>query len=326
MRFHIADLDSAPFSGDWIFVKLAVARKPSKRSSEIIYSFGVGVHREGIFCNKGFPGEPLPFRDNTINFVDASRTGGSEMGFFGKLMTLIRGFFIRAGDDMVSGSPEAIRSTYAAAIADSQKRYKDLETAVALLARERERTEDRLKELDREEQELTRKLEGALASAEAEPNDMSHREAGIRYQTRIQEIDDLQLKLTQDLEAQKNKVEEYKLKLRGFKEEIDRLKREQGEMVAEYVSNQQVIMLEDRLKGLGESVVDQSVVAIREKIAGLKAQAKIASEMNQASSGSMDQKYEQLGAQTQAAQKFDDLLKARQGAKEDVKTKTRDLG
>jgi phage shock protein A len=248
------------------------------------------------------------------------------MGFFGKLFTLIRGFFIRAGDDMVAGSPEAIRSTYAAAISDSQRRYKDLETAVALLARERERTEERLKDLDREELELTRKLEGALSAAEAQPSDPSHREAGIRYQTRIQEIDEIQLKLTQELEGQRNKVEEYKLKLRGFKEEIDRLKREQGEMVAEYVSNQQVIMLEDRLKGLGDTVVDQSVVAIREKVAGLKAQAKIASEMNSASLGSQDKAYEQIGAQTQAAQKFDDLLKARQQTKEGTKAKTRDLG
>jgi phage shock protein A len=248
------------------------------------------------------------------------------MGFFGKLFTLIRGFFIRAGDDMVAGSPEAIKATYAAAIADSQRRYKDLETAVALLARERERTEDRLKQFDREEQELSKKFEGALSAAEADPNNPAHREAGIRYQTRIQEIDEQQLKLTQELEGQKNKVDEYKLKLRGFKEEIDRLKREQGEMVAEYVSNQQVIMLEDRLKGLGDSVVDQSVVAIREKIAGLKAQAKIAAEMNQASLGSQDQAYEQIGAQTQAANKFDELLKARQQVKEGAKAKTRDLG
>ena len=248
------------------------------------------------------------------------------MGFFGKLITLIRGFFIRAGDDMVAGSPEAIKSTYAAAISDAQKRYKELEAAVALLARERERTEERLRALGLEEQDLLKKLEGALTAVEAEPGNTEHREAGIRYQTRIQEIESVQEKLSQDLELQKSKVEEYKIKLRGFKDEIERLKREQGEMIAEFVSSQQVLMLEDRLKGLSDNVVDQSIIAIREKVANIKSQVKIASEMNQAHQYSQDKKYEKLGEETLAAQKFDELLKTRQQAREGVKTRTRDLG
>ncbi len=248
------------------------------------------------------------------------------MSFFGKLITLIRGFFIRSGDDLVTGSPEAIKSTYAVAIADSQKRYKELEAAVALLARERERTEERLKTLEYEEQDLQKKLEGALSAAEADQNNPTHREAGIRYQTRIHEIDALQLKLTQDLELQKNKVEEYKMRLRSFKDEIDRLKREQGEMIAEYVSNQQVLMLEDRLRGLSENVVDQSVIAIREKVANLKSQARIAAEMNQSSTSAQDQKYEQIGADKVAARKFDELLQSRIEAKKEQKPKVRDLG
>ncbi len=227
---------------------------------------------------------------------------------------------------MVAGSPEAIKSTYAAAINEAQKRYKDLETAVALLARERERTEDRLKSQDRELRELEQKLEGALSAAEAQPDDPTHREAGIRYQTRIQEIQETEAKLSQDLELQKQKVEDYKVRLRAFKMEIDTLKREQGEMVAEYVSNQQVITLEHRLQGLGESAVDQSVVAIREKVANTRSQARIATEMNQASASHQDAKYEQIGAKKVAAEKFDELLRARTEAKEGAKVKTRDLG
>ncbi len=60
------------------------------------------------------------------------------MGFFGKLWARLRGMFIGAGDDLVSSSPEAIRATYAAAIDDAKRRYKEMEQAVALLAREHE--------------------------------------------------------------------------------------------------------------------------------------------------------------------------------------------
>lgn len=248
------------------------------------------------------------------------------MGFFGKLWAVIRGVFIRAGDDLVSSSPDAIKATYATAIDEAKKRYKEMERAVALLARERERTEMSLKELDNEEAELQRKLEGALAAAEADPNNSSHREAGTRYLSRIKEIDERQAGLATELEGQARKVDEYKVRLRSFTDEIDKLKREQGEMVAEFVSNQQVIQLEDRLKGLGESAVDESVVAIRDKVANLRAQAKIATEMGGATLQSQDSTYEKLGAEREAQSRFDELLKVRAAQKAGVADKERDLG
>jgi phage shock protein A len=248
------------------------------------------------------------------------------MGFFGKFWAMVRGIFIRAGDDMVSSSPEAIKASYATAIDDSKKRYKEMEKAVALLARERERTEMSLKTLEKEEEELRRKLEGALAAAETDPDNASHREAGTRYLSRIGEIDAKQAQLTEELEAQSRKVDEYKVKLRSFQDEIDRLKREQGEMVAEFVSSQQVIMLEDRLKGIGESAVDESIVAIRDKVANMKAQSKIASEMSSATKVSQDLDYERIGAEKEAQSRFDELLKSRAEQKEGVPTKVRDLG
>ncbi len=248
------------------------------------------------------------------------------MGFFGKMWAMIRGIFIRAGDDMVSSSPEAIRATYATAIDEAKKRYKDMERAVALLARERERTELSLKELDKEEAELQKKLEGALAASESDPTNSAHREAGTRYLSRIREIDERQAVLTGDLEAQSSKVEEYKVKLRSFTDEIDKLKREQGELVAEFVSHQQVIRLEDRLKGLGESAVDESIVAIREKVANLRAQAKIATEMGGSTLQAQDSTYERIGAEREAQSRFDELLKARAAQKAGVTDKERDLG
>ncbi|MDD3473987.1 MAG: hypothetical protein PHS86_14495, partial [Syntrophaceae bacterium] len=84
------------------------------------------------------------------------------MSFFGKLWTRIKGIFINAGDDVVSSSPEAIRATYATAIDESKKRYLEMEKAVALLAREREKTKQLLKDLEKEESEIKSRLEEAL--------------------------------------------------------------------------------------------------------------------------------------------------------------------
>jgi phage shock protein A len=248
------------------------------------------------------------------------------MSFFGKLWAVIRGIFIRAGDDLVSSSPEAIRATYATAIDDAKRRYKEMEKAVALLAAQRQKTEMTLKDLANEEAELNSKLEGSLVAAESDPTDFSHKEAGTRYLTRIQEIDEKQAKLAGELDSQSARVEEYKTKLRTFMDEINKLKREQGEMVAEYISAQQVVQLEDRLKGLGESAVDESLVAIREKVSTLQARAQISAEMRGATVTTQDQTYERLGKEREVSSKFDDLLKARTAAKGVVKDKERDLG
>jgi phage shock protein A len=248
------------------------------------------------------------------------------MGFFGKLWAVIRGIFIRSGDSLVSSSPEAIRATYAAAIDDAKKRYKEMEKAVALLANERSKTEMAIEDLKKEEADLQRRLEGALALAEAEPENNAHREAGQRYLARIEEIHQRRLALSNDLEAQRVKVEDFKTKLRSFTDEINKLKREQGEMVADFVSAQQVVSLEDRLKGISESAVDESLVAIRERVGQMKSQARIATEMRQSSLGEQDKAYEIAGAQREAASRFDELLKARQAAKVGQSEKERDLG
>lgn len=248
------------------------------------------------------------------------------MGFFGKLWVVIRGFFSSSGDSLVSGSPEAIRATYAAAIDDAKRRYKDMEKAVALLANERAKTEMSIQDLKKEEIELQRRLEGALALAEAEPGNDAHREAGARYLKRLEEINQRKMALGAELDAQHAKVEDFKSKLRSFSDDINKLRREQGEMVADFVSAQQVVSLEDRLKGLSETSVDESLVAIRERVGQMKSQAKIATEMRQSSLGDQDTAYEVAGAQTVATNRFDELLKARQTAKTGQTEKERDLG
>lgn len=248
------------------------------------------------------------------------------MSFFGKLWSVIKGFFIRAGDDAVSGSPEAIRSAYATAIDDAKHRYKDMERAVALLAAEREKTALALKKLAEEDVQLHKKIEGALRMAETEPDNNAHREAGARYLARQKEIDEKEAQFAAELDAQTQRVEEYKTKLRSFTAEIDRLKKEQGEMVAEFVSNQQMIQLEDRLKGVGETAVDESIVAIREKIGRMKAEAKIAAEMRGATVNGQDETYERAGAEKAAENEFDQLLKARMDSKVATPEKERDLG
>ncbi len=248
------------------------------------------------------------------------------MSFFAQLWARFKGIFIRAGDDIVAGSPEAIRATYAAAIDEAGRRRQELREAVALLLRERDKVQGLLKTLQTEAADLQRRLEGALSKAEAEPDRIEHKEAGVRYLQRITEIEEKRKKIAEELDFQAKRVEEYKARLVTFDDEVERLRREQGEMVAEFVSNRQVLQLENRLKGLGESSVDESIVTIRERIGQMKAEVKLVTEMSGTTVRTQDDAYERAGAEKEARQRFDELLKARATENTPVPDKERDLG
>jgi hypothetical protein len=248
------------------------------------------------------------------------------MAFFRRLWTRIRGTFLRFRKNGLPSSPEAIRTAYASAIDEAKRRYKELERVVAILASEREKTELAIKDSEKRRAELDKLLNAVLARAQSDPNNDAHRSAGTRYLSLMDEIDRKQVKLKEDLRFQKDKVEEYKLKLRSSTSEIERLKREQSEMIAEYVSNRQLLRLEDRLRGLSERGSDASVVALREKIATMREHAKLVSEMRGATLEGQDEVYARIGNERQAAARFDELLKARSRDATEAGTKNRDLG
>lgn len=248
------------------------------------------------------------------------------MGFFGKLWARLRGMFITSGNDAVSSSPEAIRAAYASAIDEAKRRYKELEKVVALLGNEREKTEMIVKELEKRRSDLERKLYGTLSAAESDPKNAIHREEGTRYIALIEELDRKDSKLKEDLEYQQRKVDEYKVRLASSTGEIEKLRREQGEMMAEFVSSRQVLLLEDRLRGLSENATDESLSAIREKVAAMRGHAQVAAELRGATLESQDEFYTQIGERKLAAARFDELLKKRHVAKIEDPAKDRDLG
>jgi hypothetical protein len=108
---------------------------------------------------------------------------------------------------------------------------------------------------------------------------------------------------------------------------VDDLKREAAEMQVEYMAAQNTLRLEEKLQGIAtHSAVDESIIAIREKVANMKAQVRVATEMRGATQG--EDVYAEIGAEKLAAERFDELLKESQLAKSPVEAlqKVRDLG
>jgi phage shock protein A len=234
--------------------------------------------------------------------------------FLRKLLVRIMGWFQIAGDNLVSSSPESIKSTYAAAIQEAYREYKSMQEGLGMIMQQATRIKGLWDSLKKEMQITQAKLDGAIELADQEPDDLKHKEAGSKYLVRL---DELKVKVA---EQQKNydnltkMVADYKVKLIAMKVQIDDLKREQAEMQVEFIAAHSTLRLEEKLQGISTtSAVDESILAIREKVENMKAQVKVASEMRGAEPDEAE--YAEVGAEKQAQVRFDELLKARQEAK-----------
>jgi phage shock protein A len=248
------------------------------------------------------------------------------MAFFKKLWARLWGMLTISGNEADSSSPEAIRAAYATAIDEAKRRYKELERVVALLASEREKTALVLKELEKQRSDLENQLNEALLAAESDPTNAAHREEGARHIALIDAIESRIAKLKENLDFQKNKVEEYRVRLGSTTSEIEELKREQSEMVAQFVSNRQLLQLEDRLRHFSANATDEALAAIREKVAAMRGQAQVAADLRGAALDVHDEFYVRIGEKKLAEARFEELLKTRHVGKTEISAKERELG
>ena len=232
--------------------------------------------------------------------------------FLGKLLVIVKGWFINTGDDLVSSGPSTIKSTYASAIAEATKRYQEMKQGLGMIIQQKTRLQNQHDKIDEELEKLHIKLDGAIQAAEHDADDTQARKDGQRFLSRIKELEEKKKSTISQIEGMVGKLVEYKNRLSEMHAEVDKLKVERGEMVAEFMTAQHALRLEEQLSGLPtESSIDEAVVAIREKVENMKAQVQVASEMRGASTVEGDKRYEELGEFSRTETQFDELLRAR---------------
>ena len=238
------------------------------------------------------------------------------MGLLSSIWIRIKGFFLEAGDDIVSSSPSSIKATYRAVEDKEIKRYNQMLDAVSSLARQREQTSQEINRIEEQIKGLEEETEGALALAERDPDNMDrHREA---YNRAFNEQERLKTRLQQGqskFEKQDNKVEEYKLELSNFQARVQSLRQEGDEAVADLVSSESIIRIEQRLQGLSKDSMDQALSAVRRKVADTKAKAQITAELGGTDVARQRQRYRAAAKQSAGQSAFDEKIKQRQQAK-----------
>lgn len=227
--------------------------------------------------------------------------------FIKKLWVRVTGLFIQAGDELVSNGPDAIKATYATAVQDATYKFREMQEGFALLLQQTNRIRNTIDQMSHSEAELASKVKGALTMAKAEPHNTLHKEAGSRYLARLEVLRSKKTEQQNELNSLVQMAEDYKTQLALAKDHIMELKQEKDITLAEFLSAQNTLRIEERLSGIaGDNPVDESLVLIKDKVQNLKAQAQALS-----TTRGMEYQpdmYAEIGAEKTAMEKFEQLL------------------
>ncbi|RMH16356.1 MAG: hypothetical protein D6696_18315 [Acidobacteria bacterium] len=226
-------------------------------------------------------------------------------------------YIVKAADEQFTASVDGIDAAFEMHRDTLVERFTGLRDAVAQVESVLEEKRSRLEDLNREEEDLLRKREGALNLAEEaqEAGDdeayAQHAAAFERFQNRIDEIEQLQERLKGEIDETGGIMERYMLQLQELQAEIESLPIKKAEAIADFVSAQQIIELNDRLQGLETSIDRGPISAVLEANRQLTAKARISEKLAGADVRVQDREYARAGRESTARAKLESMLAAR---------------
>jgi hypothetical protein len=257
----------------------------------------------------------------------------AEVGFWTGLKRLLTFYWLRKGlglvrkaDEQFTGSAQGISDAYDIQHDRMVTQYRELRDAVAQVEMVIEQKRQRLESLNKEEEELIVKRDGALTMAEQaeEGSDDYERHAAAfeRFQNRVDEIEQQQQQNETEIEELSQSMKRHLQSLTDLQAEIQRLPQEKAEQMAQFVSNQKIIELNDRLQGLQTSIDRGPIDAVRKANQELSARASISEKLAGTDVREQDAEYARAGRGDTARTKMQEMLAARRAERGETPTET----
>lgn len=239
-------------------------------------------------------------------------------------------YILDAADSQFTGSVDGISAAFDMHQDDMVNQYQKLRDAIAQVETVLEDKRSRLEDLNREEDELLAKREGALNLAEQaqaagdQTEYDKHAQAFERFQERIDAIEATQERLNNDVTETSKTMDRYMIQLQEMQSEIEALPTQKAEAVADFVSAKQIVELNDRLQGLETSIDRGPISAVLKANRELTAKARITEKLAGADVKVQDKAYEKAGRQSTARSKLDQMLAARKAEKEGTQVEAKE--
>ena len=229
---------------------------------------------------------------------------------------------LEAGDRVFTDTPQGIKDAFSIYRDRLIGDYDDLRDAVAQLEAVVEEKRVRLEGYVENENTLVQRRDGALnlfRKAEETQDTAAmekHRAAFERYHAQIEQIEEHQTTLTGDIADEEGRMQGFMRRLTTMHAEIQQLPAEQAAAIADRVSAQKIIELNDRIGRLQTSRDRGPIDAVLKANQELTAKARVSDKLAGTDSLSQDDEYAAAGRSDTTSEAFEQMLAARKAREE----------
>lgn len=208
------------------------------------------------------------------------------MGLLSSMFRLVSSMFglaqggtERATDKMLTSSPDTIRNQFRKTREDWTHEYNEMRDAVAQLCQIRDDKVDEAKKLGQLAGDMNVKMQGAIAEYKKNQNE-AMKELYVKFASNKEDSENKIRELAAEVKEQEDLINTYKTKLQALKTDIENLKKEEAETVADIVSSKKMKELNNKLQGLSSDTQTKNLEAIRDARKQLRSSAKLSAELS----------------------------------------------
>jgi chromosome segregation ATPase len=244
--------------------------------------------------------------------------------YFRALGYLVTGNIDKARES-VSRNPAVVRATYAEIVREKSSRIREYTGAVAGLVTQEEKKKQRVSQLTDEIKRLEDLKAGALAKAKKRAQELQaagktteqihHDEDYLKcraafsdFSSTLKEKQDRIAELEGEIGEYGKKIASHKVQLQQLVRELDKLKSEADEAVADMITAKEETDIAQMLSGISEDGTAQQLSEMRELRHKAKAEARVASEIAGTDTKAQEAEFLAYARSGEADGEFDALI------------------
>ncbi len=222
----------------------------------------------------------------------------------------------------VSTDPAVVQATFDNIIQEKKKRISQYKDAVGAMIAQEEKKKSSLKRVTGEVERLTKLRDGAAAMArklvekyngdvDAVRNDPEYikcQSAFKDFSSSLREKESMVTELETDIKNFETNIAGHKTQLQGLLREIEKLKTEKHETVAEILTAKEEREIADMLAGISQDRTSEELQELREIRDNAKATARISREVAGVDAQRSEEEFLEFAAQSTADSEFEALI------------------
>jgi phage shock protein A len=220
----------------------------------------------------------------------------------------------------IDSDPAVVRAKFEEIIEEKKKKIRQYKQAVAGLITQQEKKLSKVRELTEEVNKLEKLKAGALAKAKKAVEGKSPEEAkkDETYQKCLAAYNDFNSTLNEkkkriadleeDIEGYQKTISQHKIQLEHLVRDLEKLKGELADTVADVVAAKQEKEIADALSGIAEDTTDAELEKLRNLREEIKAEAKISKELAGTDTKVQEAEFLAFAEESEVSSEFDELL------------------